>query len=155
MKAKTLSAGVVVVHRLQDRCMCLLLRAYDYWDFPKGLVEVGETSFEAASREVREETGLSHLDFSWGPAYRDTEPYGRGKVARYYVAETRETHVALPVSAELGRPEHHEYRWLGFDEARFLVAPRLLPVLGWAEQLTGCAALSAPDEPATPNRVPR
>jgi len=155
MRLKTLSAGVVVVHRAQGRCMCLLLRAYDYWDFPKGVVEVGEASFEAARREVREETGLSHLEFRWGPAYHDTEPYGRGKVARYYVGETRETHVVLPVSPELGRPEHDEYRWLAFDEARSLLVPRLLPILDWAEQLTGCAALPASDGPDAPQSVPR
>jgi len=144
-----------VVHRVKDRCVCLLLRAYNYWDFPKGLVELGEASFQAARREVREETGLSRLDFRWGPAYQETEPYGRGKVARYYVAETRETHVVLPVSPELGRPEHDEYRWLAFDEARSLVAPRVLPILDWAEQLAGCATVPAPDGPGTPKSVPR
>lgn len=150
MKAKILSAGVVVVHRVKDRCVCLLLRAYNYWDFPKGLVERGEAADHAACREVREEAGLSHLDFRWGLAYHETEPYGHGKVARYYVAETRDTCVVLPVSPELGRPEHHEYRWLAFDEARSLVVPRLLPILDWAAQLTGCAAVPSPDGPAAP-----
>ncbi|MGH8579780.1 MAG: NUDIX domain-containing protein [Gammaproteobacteria bacterium] len=33
-----------------------MLRAYNYWDFPKGTVEPAEDPFEAACREVEEET---------------------------------------------------------------------------------------------------
>jgi bis(5'-nucleosidyl)-tetraphosphatase len=41
------------------------------------------------------------------------------------------------VSAELGRPEHHEFRWLDFAAARGLAVPRVAAVLHWAEELTG------------------
>ncbi|MFO7859140.1 MAG: NUDIX domain-containing protein, partial [Ectothiorhodospiraceae bacterium] len=58
MKVRTLSAGVVVVRREAQGWRCLLLRAYQYWDAPKGRVEAGETPLEAARREVREETGI-------------------------------------------------------------------------------------------------
>ncbi len=112
-----------------------MLRAYNYWDFPKGVVEAGEDPLEAACREVEEETGLTDLVFSWGYGYRETEPYGQGKVARYYVAETRQSEVVLPVSQELGRPEHHEYRWLSYEEARELLVPRLTRILDWAHAL--------------------
>ena len=119
-------------------CRYLVLRAYNYWDFPKGLVEAGEAPLVAARRELEEETGLSAVEFRWGADHRETVPYGRGKVARYYVAWSRDTRVVLPVSAELGRPEHHEYRWAGLEEVRALVAPRVLPILEWAARLTGC-----------------
>ena len=40
----------------------------------------------------------------------------------------------LPVSPELGRPEHHEYRWASLDEAEELLPPRLAVVLEWAQR---------------------
>lgn len=135
MEQKTLSAGVIVVRREREIWQYLLLRAYNYWDFPKGVVEAGEGPLEAACREVEEETGLTDLVFSWGHDYRETEPYGQGKVARYYVAETCQDKIILPVSSELGRPEHHEYRWLSYEEAHEFLVPRLTPILDWAHAL--------------------
>jgi 8-oxo-dGTP pyrophosphatase MutT (NUDIX family) len=130
-----LSAGVVVVRREDSSWLYLLLRAYNYWDFPKGIVEQGEEPLQAAVREVAEETGLADLAFRWGHGHRETPPYSAGKVARYYVAETQETRVVLPISQELGRPEHHEYRWASFAEARTLLVPRVLAILEWAHAL--------------------
>lgn len=135
---RRLSAGAVILRREGDRCLYLLLRAYRYWDFPKGLVEEGETPFEAARREVAEETGLTDLTFPWGKGYYETAPYGRNKVARYYLARTRRRRIELPVSPELGRPEHDEYRWLPYEAARALLVPRVAAVLDWARELTGC-----------------
>jgi bis(5'-nucleosidyl)-tetraphosphatase len=40
--------------------------------------------------------------------------------------------VKLPVSPELGRPEHQEYRWVSFEEAEDLLPPRLAVILDWA-----------------------
>lgn len=112
----------------------LVLRAYRNWDFPKGMVEPGEDPLAAARRETAEETGLRDLEFSFGEGYRDTLAYASGKVARYYLAETREESIDLPISHELGRPEHHEWRWVSFDEAEALLPPRLAIVLEWARQ---------------------
>ena len=125
------SAGVAVVRRTAQGWRLLILRAYRNWDFPKGLIEPGETPFAAAVREAREETGIERLDFRWGEDYCETEPYARNKVARYYLAETDAEQLTLPVSPELGRPEHHEYRWVDFATARRLLPPRLQPVLSW------------------------
>ena len=113
----------------------LLLRAFRYWDFPKGAVEAGEHPREAAVREVAEETGLAALEFRWGDAFCETEPYGRGKVARYYLADSPAGEVHLPPSLALGRPEHHEFRWLDYRGARALLVPRVARVLDWAEAI--------------------
>ena len=112
----------------------LLLRAYKNWDFPKGLVEPGENELDACKREVEEETGLSALDYPFGDEHKETLPYSGSKVARYYLAETDAEKIVLPVSPELGRPEHHEYRWVSFDEAEDLLPPRLAIVLEWAKK---------------------
>ena len=80
---------------------------------------------EAAVREVGEETGIEDLNFDWGDRFVDTDPYNRGKVARYYLARTVAESVEMGLSPELGRPEHHEYRWVNFDEAYDLSSPRV------------------------------
>ena len=134
MKVRTLSAGVVVVRREAEAWRCLLLRAYQYWDAPKGRVEAGETPLDAARREVREETGIDDLDFFLGFDFIETGPYARGKMARYYLAATGTRQVVMGVSPELGRPEHQEYRWVSFRRGRQLASPRVRRVLSWAEQ---------------------
>ncbi|HTW37937.1 MAG TPA: NUDIX domain-containing protein [Steroidobacteraceae bacterium] len=130
-----LSAGVIVVRRMGEEWRYLMLRAYRNWDFPKGLVEPGEAPLAAARREVAEETGIEDLRFSWGERYRETAPYAQHKVARYYLAETTAEQVRLLPSAELGRPEHHEWRWLSHGAALALASPRLRPILDWAAEV--------------------
>ena len=130
-----MSAGVVVLRRFPDGWRCLVLRAYRNWDFPKGLVEDDESPRQAAVREVWEETSLENLNFLWGDEYRETLPYARQKVSRYYIAESPSGGVRLPISAELGRPEHDEFRWVSFDAAEDLLPPRLAIVLEWAKEI--------------------
>ncbi|MGZ5692299.1 MAG: bis(5'-nucleosyl)-tetraphosphatase [Burkholderiales bacterium] len=127
-----LSAGVIPIRRTGNGWRVLILRAYKNWDFPKGRVETGEDPIDAAKREATEETGLSELEFPFGDVYRETLPYASGKIARYYLAQTNEETIRLPISHDLGRPEHHEWRWVNFDEAEDLLPPRLSLILDWA-----------------------
>ena len=138
MKPKNPRAAGAVVFRRTDRGIrILVLRAYKNWDFPKGMVDPGEDQLDAAKREIAEETGLTELDYPFGDEHRETLPYSNNKIARYYLAETEEHEIELPVSPELGRPEHHEYRWVSFDEAEDLLPPRLAVVLDWAKKILG------------------
>ena len=131
---KILSAGLIPARRTAQGWRILVLRAYKNWDFPKGRVEPGEEPIDAAKREAIEETGLTDWQFPFGDTYRETLPYAGGKVARYYLAETAEEIFKLPISLELGRPEHHEWRWVSFTEAEDLLPPRLAIVLDWARE---------------------
>jgi len=139
-RGQRLSAGVVVVRRTEQGWRFLLLRAFNHWDFPKGMVETGEEPLAAALREVKEETCIADLEFEWGDGSTQTGPYSRGKVAQYFIASTRSTAVELPVNPEIGRPEHAEFRWASFEEAAALVSPRLQPVLRWAAMILNLPA---------------
>jgi bis(5'-nucleosidyl)-tetraphosphatase len=131
-----LSSGAVVVHEGPRGRRYLLLRAYQNWDFPKGIVEPGEDPLAAARREVREETGITDLEFPWGEDFLETPPYARGKVARYHLARTSTDRVDLGLNPS-GRREHHEYRWAPYAEARALVVERIRVVLDWADRRIG------------------
>lgn len=135
-RGNPLSAGVIVIRRIDGEWRYLLLCAYNYWDFPKGLVEEGEEPLAAAQREVAEETTLDNLQFRWGHEYRETPPYGHHrKIARYYLAESQDGEVDLPVNPEIGRPEHDDFRWVTQAQAEALLAPRVQPVLQWAVEM--------------------
>jgi 8-oxo-dGTP pyrophosphatase MutT (NUDIX family) len=133
-RSTRLSAGVVVVRSTPPGWRFLLLRAFNHWDFPKGMVENGEEPLAAAIREVREETLIADLQFGWGEVYTETGPYSRGKVARYYIASTQTTAVTLTVIEALGRAEHNEFRWVDYEGANRLVSPRVQPIVEWAWQ---------------------
>jgi len=136
-KRKRLSAGAVIVRQVPDGFLFLMLRAFNHWDFPKGIVEGAESPFDAALREIAEETTLTGLDFRWGREFFETRPYKRDKVARYYLGVTAREHVELPVNEALGRPEHNECRWVTLDEALDLAAPRVRDVIDWAAGVMG------------------
>jgi 8-oxo-dGTP pyrophosphatase MutT (NUDIX family) len=132
-----LSAGVVIVRKEAGTWTYLFLRAYRNWDFPKGIVEAGEDPLEAAVREAKEEAGITDLNFRWGRAYKETAPYYSGgkKIARYYIAQTRQSGVTLSINPELGRPEHHEYLWLPYDEIKKRSPKRLELIIEWAHDV--------------------
>jgi 8-oxo-dGTP pyrophosphatase MutT (NUDIX family) len=137
MDAAFLSCGVVVVRRTDESWITLMLRAYHHWDFPKGLREEGEQSLEAALREVCEETSIEDLEFDWGDRFMETGPYSRGKTARYYLGRTEQESVVMGPSPETGQPEHHEWRWVSFDEAYDLASPRVRTIVTWSRQIIG------------------
>ena len=137
MTGNKLSCGAVVVRNGTTGWRVLMLRAYNHWDLPKGLREAGEEPLQAATREIGEETGIRELDFAWGDRCMETGPYSRGKLARYYLASTAESEVVMGPSPETGVPEHHEWRWVSFDEAYDMASPRVRLIVQWARQVIG------------------
>ena len=131
---KEQSSGVIIVRKDADKPKVLLMRAYNFWDFPKGGIEGNETKLDAAIREVKEESGITDLQFNWGKIYYETEAFGKNKkIVFYFIAETNEQDVQMGISPLLGRPEHDEYRWVTFDEARCMVVDRIKKALFWAQ----------------------
>jgi 8-oxo-dGTP pyrophosphatase MutT (NUDIX family) len=91
------------------------------WEFPKGGVEAGESTRQAAAREFTEETSL--VDWSFREGFERTLSYtyirkGRKviKTVTYYLVEVRDPN-AIACSAEhVEDPSGQWYRWGTFSE---------------------------------------
>ena len=113
MKIQELNTYVVVFS--EDRIL-VLKRPNGLWEFPGGGIEWGETPEQTATRETKEETGLSVANLKLiGTTSATFEKEGNEKHALYivYRAETGSKDVTLS-------REHTEYRWLSHNELKFL-----------------------------------
>lgn len=110
------SAGAIVFNLEGTEPEYLLLHyTATHWDFPKGNIEMGENEKQAATREIREETGITDVEFLEG--FRMTIDYryhhGRRLVQKevvLFLARTRTRQVTLS-------HEHIGFAWKKFDDA--------------------------------------
>lgn len=129
------SCGVILVNNNLEKPRFLILRAYAYWDFPKGGVEKGEDWKMAARREVEEETGIKKFIFL-SDQYYSTEPYSKPKKsAHYFLGETTEENVIFSINPQLGKAEHDEYQWLTYEKTILKLNPRVLNALNWGNDM--------------------
>jgi 8-oxo-dGTP diphosphatase len=61
MKREFSAGGIVIRRRGRGLKVLLIKDSYGRWTWPKGNIEKGESSKEAALREVSEETGLTNI----------------------------------------------------------------------------------------------
>lgn len=108
------AAGGVVRRREDGRVHTVLVHRprYDDWTLPKGKLLDGESFEEAATREVREETGLECRMDGELPASRYTDQHGASKVVRYWLMEALDGHDLHPTD------EVDEAKWFTISEAR-------------------------------------
>ena len=109
------SAGFILFKDDGNRKYLLLKHGIDYWNFPKGKLESGESDLEAAKRELKEETGINNIEIIDG--YEDTFGYSflvkEGlikKVVKMFLAEYLNGSIILS-------HEHEEYKWVVFKDA--------------------------------------
>lgn len=116
MSARELSAGGVVSRG--GKLLLVRVRNLErrkVWTFPKGHLDPGETTLEAALREVREETGWRCR--ALGPLYTARYTFRRGKVP---VSKVVRWYRMVPVR-KVGRPDAQEVlsaRWMKVERAQ-------------------------------------
>ncbi|MEX0935338.1 MAG: NUDIX domain-containing protein [Gemmatimonadota bacterium] len=116
------SAGGVVVRLVQGRPHVLLIRdPYRKWGLPKGHLEEGEDSQQAALREVREETGLSDLILGPDLGEIDWTFRQRGrlvhKFCRFFLMSSPRSDIRPEVAEGIS-----ECKWLLVEEALRTIA---------------------------------
>ncbi len=123
--SKKISYGAVIYRKEKNKILYLLLyrkarkNYIEMWDFPRGLIEKGETPKEDVKREIREETGIRNLKFIKGFRKKVRWFYKKeGKIifkeATYFLAGTKTKKVRLDF-------EHDKFRWCTFEEALKLI----------------------------------
>ena len=147
-----LSAGILLFRQRDGATEVLLIKPggpfwrnkdAGAWMIPKGKVERGEVPAEAALREFEEETGtrLTAVPFPLAVVRQ-----AGGKIVEAFAVEgdldptaIQSNHFDLEWPPRSGRleqfPEVEEARWMSFAEARALMLPSQLPLLGALEQM--------------------
>lgn len=120
---QVISAGIIVFRRTREGIKYLILyHGRNYWNFPKGKVESEEKSWQAALREVREETGLKSTELRFVGGFKTYERFvyhhGKDKIFKLvilYLAETRKPQIAVS-------HEHEGYGWFTVSEAKKILS---------------------------------
>jgi bis(5'-nucleosidyl)-tetraphosphatase len=110
------SAGFILYRDTPGGPVFLLLDYGKHWDYAKGHLEEGETAWQAAVRELREETGIRQVDrvtrFQRDMHYVFFSPRkGRiHKTVTYFLGRTRTENVTIS-------DEHTGHAWLSYEDA--------------------------------------
>lgn len=110
------SCGVVIYRKENNNKFFLLLHyPSGHWDFPKGKMEIDENPKQTAIREVKEETGITELQFN--EEFEENIEYNfqyNGspihKQVTFFLAET-------PIHDIKISHEHQNFVWLSYEDA--------------------------------------
>ena len=99
----------------------LLHHGGEYWNFPKGRTETGETEMQTALREVKEETGIEKINifdgfrYEYDYAFDDHIKNGvREKISKhaiFFLGEVLEDKIRIS-------DEHIDYGWFDYNTAK-------------------------------------
>ena len=106
-----------LLYCIENQQIIFLLLHYlsGHWDFPKGNKERGENYIETIRREIKEETGISDLNFIDGFVKEISYKYLRhnqliSKKVVYFLARTNSKDVILS-------SEHTDFVWDHYESA--------------------------------------
>ena len=129
------AAGIVVVKKFDNKWKILGLKSAKpkhngMFDITKGMIDSGESPFEAAVRETYEESGISHSDlvFSWGKSSKSCNDI------TIYIASTK-SEPFISSNPKTGKIEHTEAKWLDIDEFESQCIGYLRPVADWVRSI--------------------
>jgi putative (di)nucleoside polyphosphate hydrolase len=126
------SCGTLVINRRGDILLCRITGS-NKWDIPKGIQDPGETTLEAAMRELREETSLVFDAELFEDLGRfDYRPDKQLHLYRVYAPEDLDSLGHLICTSHfphrltgLPTPEVDEFCWATRDDVRVMCWPRM------------------------------
>jgi len=131
------AAGIAVVKKFDDGWRILGLMSskkkhLGMYDLTKGMIDPGESQFEAALRETFEESGIKgkDLNFEWG---KRTMSCNDNSICLYIASTKSEPHIME--NPETGHLEHTRADWLSLDEFEKQCIGYLKPVAGWIRNI--------------------
>jgi len=113
---KETSAGIVLFRKEGTKKLFLLLHyPSGHWDFIKGKMEKGETTHETATRETKEETGITDIIFienfeKWIEYNFKYKGELVQKKVVFFLAETKTKEIQIS-------HEHIGYTWLDYNSS--------------------------------------
>lgn len=134
------AAGIILFRNTRKGRRYLVIRSSrkdktkpEFWDFPKGLLEKGETGIDAAKREAEEEVGIN--EFELVPGFKKTTQYfiirdqkRKLKFVVMFLARSKTDKVKLSW-------EHDRHEWMVYQEAqKRITQPKMKDVLDVAEK---------------------
>lgn len=122
------SAGAILFRKRGNKILYLLLQhTRGHWAFPKGHIEKGESSLEAARREILEEANIARIRFfpgyketikfrfKWPPKSPDAEL--RLKFVVFYLGQVFDARVKIS-------EEHKGFQWVSFEKGMKILKHR-------------------------------
>lgn len=111
------SAGFILISDNDSHNSAVLLLHYvsGHWDFPKGNIEINENELQAATRELKEETGIENFTLLPGFKYILNYKYTRkstliSKQVTLFLASTKVNKVTIS-------HEHIGYQWTDINSS--------------------------------------
>ena len=104
------SCGCIIINS-KNEVLLVYEKERNFWGFPKGHVEEGETEVQTALREVKEEV---NLDVKIDESVRFESEYSFENINKTVVF-----YLASPINEEviMQESEIEEYKWCSYDEA--------------------------------------
>ena len=110
------SAGIELFRKEESKILFLLLHyPSGHWDFVKGKMEQGESTYQTAVRETKEETGITDITFVEN--FEEWIEYNfkyQGELVQkkvvFFLAETKTEEIKIS-------HEHSGYTWMDYNSS--------------------------------------